>query len=676
VHLFEFHTGIKAQQHGDQYIMDCPFCEKQSHFFYNGETFLWDCKVCMKSGNPVQFLRNLYEMYDNVTRTAQFISNLRDLPLSCVQEAGLKYNDLNGSYLIPTFKNSKLNNLYKVALVRKQDKTTQEWADKWIIMASPGMEHTLMNWEENTNDTILISEGHWDRLAARAIIGGQNMSYTGVPGAGVWKASWCEYLADKHVIFAYDNDPSGKAGFEKVILNHIATSHYKPKSISYIRYPEDKPVGYDLNDVYREYGRGSFSKLEEWKTLYTSPENVVVVKSTMETVQADVSCTTYDELVSRYEKVFHTTEPMKLGLLLVLSSIYSTRIEGEQLWVRMFGAPSSGKTTIAKVVGGSDQVVLKSTFTGLFSGWKDDNGQDASLIPLIAGKTLMVKDADALMREGNVEKIFSELRDFYDKDSSTFYKNMVAHDYRNIRSTMILCGTHVLRRSDQSFLGERFLDFELDLSDRDRELIEDRMLERSMAVANNPSALPPETPVIAAAKGFIDRLMQQNINVQLGMREQENIKKFARLAATLRTKVDRENNRANEIASEPIIEVPARLIGQLTKLYICATVVLGIDRPNETVHRLVAKVVRDIIDYKSYRMRVCRHIMTTAKSRDDLVQVTDMSIERVNRELQDLIALKLVYGIRTPSNSGIGRHVLKFQLNQPLVELLQYIGFE
>ena len=50
---------------------------------------------------------------------------------------------------------------------------------------------------------------------------------------------------------------------------------------------------------------------------------------------------------------------------------------------------------------------------------------DASLIPLIAGKTLIVKDADALLRQKNVEQIFSELRDFYDKDSSTFYKNMV-----------------------------------------------------------------------------------------------------------------------------------------------------------------------------------------------------------------------------------------------------------
>ena len=53
-----------------------------------------------------------------------------------------------------------------------------------------------------------------------------------------------------------------------------------------------------------------------------------------------------------------------------------------------------------------------------------------------------------------------------------------------------------------------------------------------------------------------------------------------------------------------------------------------------------------------------------------------MSIERVNRELQDLIALKLVYGHKMPSNSGVGRHVLKLQLNPDLVESLEHIGFE
>jgi hypothetical protein len=677
VHLFEFHTGFKPEQHGGQFVTDCPFCEKQKHFFYNQDNGLWDCKVCMKSGNPTTFLREIYARFDNVTRTSQFIANLRDLPLSCIQDAGLKYNDFNGSYLIPTFKNGKLNNLYKVVSVRKQDKETGEWRDKWIIMASPGMEHTLMNWEETTEDTIWIAEGHWDRLAARAIIASNGISCTAVPGAGVWKNGWCEYLSEKHIVFLYDNDTSGKAGYEQVILKHISASQFKPKSISYVDWPADKPQGYDLNDCYREYGRGAFGQIKEWIKPYTSPENVVVVKNTIELIEADRSCTTYDELIKRYEQVFHTTEPMKLGLLLILSSIYSTRIEGEQLWVRMFGAPSSGKTTLAKVVSGSQQVVLKSTFTGLFSGWKDEKGNtDASLIPLIAGKTLIIKDADALLQQKNVQQIFSELRDFYDKDSSTFYKNMVSHDYRNIRSTMVLCGTHVLRRSDQSFLGERFLDFELDLSDRDREQIEDRMLERSMMTAHNPSTLPPEMPVVAAAKGFIDMLMEKPCNVQLGLREQTNIKTWARLAATLRTKVDRETHGQREIASEPIVEVPARLIGQLTKLYMCAPVVLGLDRPNETVDRLVAKVTRDIIDFKSPRMKICRHIMKKPFSRDELVTVTDLSIERVNRELQDMMALRMLYGHKTDSSSGLGRKVLRVQLSPELTASLQHIGFE
>lgn len=675
MHLFEFHTGITPHQHGNQFIMDCPFCEKEKHFFYNPQNFMWDCKVCMRSGNPVMFLRTLYEQYDNITQTSQFISSLRELPLSAVSSSKLKYNPLNGSYLIPTFKHNRINNLYKVVQVRKQDKTTGEWRDKWIIMASPSpMEHTLMNWDETTEDTVWIVEGHWDRIAANAIVSTNGITPIGVPGAGVWKDSWCEILADKNIVFCYDNDNSGRAGYENVILKHISKSQYKPKSISVLRWPDNKPEGYDLNDCYKEYGRGSLTRLRDWIQPYTAPENTVVVKATVDTIQADKTCQTFDDLISRYEQVYHTTDPMRMGLLLVLSSIYSVRVEGEQLWVRLIGAPSSGKTTIAKCVSGSEQVVIKSTFTGLFSGWKDDAGQDASLIPLIAGKTLIVKDADALLRQPNIEKIFSELRDFYDKDSSTFFKNMVAFDYKNIRSTMILCGTYALRRSDQSFLGERFMDFELNLSERDRECIEDRMLQRSMMTAINPSTLPPEMPVVAAAKGFIESLMQKPNNVQLGIREQTNIRTWARLAATLRTKVDREKFGQREITFEPVIEVPARLIGQLTKLYMCAPVVLGIDRPNDLVHRLVAKVVRDIIDYNSARMKVCRVIMNEPHSRDEICQATDISMERVNRELQDLIALQLVNGFKQ-SATGVGRHVLKFQLIDSLREGLEHIGF-
>ena len=118
------------------------------------------------------------------------------------------------------------------------------------------------------------------------------------------------------------------------------------------------------------------------------------------------------------------------------------------------------------------------------------------------------------------------------------------------------------------------------------------------------------------------------------------------------------------------------MIGQLTKLYMCAPVVLGLDRPNETVDRLVAKVTRDIIDFKSPRMKICRHIMKKPFSRDELVTVTDLSIERVNRELQDMMALRMLYGHKTDSSSGLGRKVLRVQLSPELTASLQHIGFE
>jgi len=682
MNIFEFHTGLKPVSHAnDNESIDCPFCEKEHKFFYNKESFLWQCKVCQRSGNHVTFVRELYDQFKTATEAQTFLANLRGLPISAFADLKPKYNTMNNSYIVPSYRHGKINNLYKITQVRKQDKKTGEWKDKWIVMNSPGpFKPTVTNWDETTEDTVMVCEGViWDRAAAKAIIGSNPITPIGIPGAGTWNAEWCEILAEKDVIFAYDNDSAGRQGFEKVIINHIAQSQFKPKSISFLKWPENKPEGYDLNDLYNDEGKGSFGKLKEWIKPYTAPENVVVVKSTIDTVEADMSCDTFDKLLSSFESVYHTTEQMKMALLLVLTSIYSTKVEGEQLWIRLIGAPSSGKTTIAKTVSGSSQVVLKSTFTGLFSGWKDDKGTDNSLVPLIAGKTLIVKDADALMQQGNIQQIMSQLRDFYDKDSSTFYRHGLSHDYRNIRSTMVLCGTRVLRRSDQSFLGERFLDFELELTERDRELIEERMLQRSMAVAMNQSSLPPDTPVIAAAKGFLEHVLARSVSTVLGPREQMNIRMWAKLATQLRTKVDREKYGHRDITFEPVIEVPARLIGQLTKLYMCAPVIFNESKPNEIVHRLVADVTKHIIDTKSLRYRIVKQIARDWKSRDELLYgllPEEIDPERMNRELQDLMALKLINAAKMNNSSGIGRHVIKFQVVDKLKEGLEHLGID
>lgn len=660
---FEFHTGNDCEEHGEQSITTCPFCEKSQKLYFNKE-FLWDCKNanCVdpatqkpRSGNLVSFLRQVYDEFDTRTQAAKIVNGWRGLPIQRCIQMNLKYNPWNGSILIPTYKNGRINNLYKVV----------EKDNKLQILCTPGMEHTLMNWPEDPHETVWVCEGHWDRIAAEAIIGNQPITPIAAPGAGVWKKNWTDVLADRNVVFCYDNDNSGRVGMEKIILKHISIHPQKPKSVSYIKWPEDVPEKYDLNDTYRDQGRKSLDYLLSHIVPYDTPEGSVIVKNTIETVQPDKSIDTFDKFLQVFKNTYYTTEDMELTLLLILTSIYSINVGGEQLWLRVIGPPGCGKTTVAKVVSSSDQVVLKSTFTGLFSGYNDGSGEDKSLIPLIAGKTLVVKDADALLKQGNIERTMSELRDFYDKDSSTGYRHGFNHDYRNIPSTMILMGTHILRRSDQSFLGERFLDMEMRITRRDEQLIAQKAQDIAIGIATDPSTLPPEMGVQAAAKGFIDHhLMQRPHTATISQRLKREVLQLATLTAQMRTKVDRDTFGKGDITFSPVAELPTRLIGQLTKLVLCVPIVTG--SSDETYGRkLLRKIVRDIIDPTSNRMKLCMDLIEGYYDRDTLVESTGISKTTVTRELDNLRALKLLDEKLAPSH--IPKHKrLVFTLNDEI----------
>lgn len=638
---FEFHTGIEYEEHGDQYVGICPFCNKQDKFYFNKD-YLWDCKntLCVesstrkrRSGNLVSFLRQLYEEHDTTQKAAQIVADWRGLPMARISQLGIKYNPLNDSILIPTFKNGRLNNLYKA----------EKRNDKIQVLCTPSMEHTIMNWPEDPHETVWVCEGHWDRIAAETIVGNTNeITCIGVPGAGVWKKAWTDILVDRNVVFCYDNDNSGRVGFEKVIQKHIATHPQKPKSVSYIEWPEGLPDKYDLNDVYRDHNRKSMEFITSLIKPFTTSEGTVIVKQTIENVQANISIDSFDKFVDVFKETYHTTPDMELCLLLVLTSIYSINVGGEQLWLRIIGPPGCGKTTVAKAMSSSEQVILRSTFTGLFSGYNDGSNEDKSLVPVISGKTLIVKDADALLQQANISRIFSELRDFYDKDSSTGYRHGFNHDYRNIPSTMVLCGTNVLRRADQSFLGERFLDFEMRISHMDEELISQRMLERSMMLAADPSKLPPEIHVQAAAKGFIDHhLLPKQLNTTLSKDLQREVLRLSKLTARMRTKVDRDTFGKGDITFSPVAELPTRLIGQLSKTTLCVPMVLGREDEN-MAKRLLRKIVRDIINPTSNRYRMCQDLMEGWYGRDELIESTGMSKAMATRELDDLRELNLV----------------------------------
>jgi ribosomal protein L37AE/L43A/5S rRNA maturation endonuclease (ribonuclease M5) len=657
----EFHTGFQPtekmkHEEGKEseplHVYDCPFCEKTQHLYFFPSNTVWDCKACGKSGNVHVFNQLIYN--DVCTKSVDELVHSWKLPRRVFE--GVKYNPLNGTYVIPTYRNNKQNNLYKyIPEINK-------------IFGTPGLPATLYNWTDDAFDEIWICEGQKDKLAGDAIRGSRSITTVGIPGANMFKEGWASAFQGKEVTLIFDNDQAGQNG-KKRVLEIFKNSPFKPKKVSEVIWPENTAKGYDLRDHYIEHKGQAFALLNQYIEEVKQEELCKVVT---ETIIADSSCDSYDKALKVFSDTYHLTTDMRYTLALVLASIYSNNLGGEQVWIKLIGPPGCGKSTISKAVSASDYVVNKSTFTGLFSGWKDGEDKDPSLIPIIAGRTLIVKDADALLRQGNIEKIMSELRDFYDKDSSIHYNNRQSYEYQGIRSTFIMMGTQVLRRSDQSFLGERLLTIEMNITPEDEAEIKNRVMYNSIAAALG-SEVEPETKVMASMKGWIDHLKEKKLEATIQPEFQQEIMQLCSLTALMRTQVDRDFK--GKMLSPAIPELPTRLIGQIVKATLSLCVVFDLKEPNDEVRKIIKKVLRDTINPRSHRFLLCDVILDNPGIRAiDLIGKTGLDKNIIADELRDLKELRFVTTKEVPGTS-VGYttqgYVLHEKIANPFKEIIQ-----
>ena len=170
-------------------------------------------------------------------------------------------------------------------------------------------------------------------------------------------------------------------------------------------------------------------------------------------------CDSYRALVMAWRKALKWTDGLDCSLSVMLAASASTCLLGEQLWFKIIGPPSSGKTTVLEGLSINKQYVFsKDSIRGFYQGWKTEDGSDLSIAAMANRMTLATKDGDTLLKSPNLTQILSEARGLYDRVGRTHYRNAVMNDYEGHRMTWLLCGTASLREIDESELGTRFLD--------------------------------------------------------------------------------------------------------------------------------------------------------------------------------------------------------------------------
>ena len=226
--------GVELVEVGAQATGDCPLCGKQGKLAVQVVTGLWRCFVCGAEGNPLTFVRQLWERSASVV-DGGWAKKLADdrgyLDQSTLTSWGVCRSAVDGTWLVPGFStDGRLDQLYR--RVQTRDESKGAW--RWNLLPTPGL------WEDGKANALFmpfldydparqqlwVCEGPWDGMALWEVArqskwgDGGALEYTGNPDASVladvsvvarpgcqaWREEWTEMCRGKDVTIFDDND--------------------------------------------------------------------------------------------------------------------------------------------------------------------------------------------------------------------------------------------------------------------------------------------------------------------------------------------------------------------------------------------------------------------------------------------------------------------------------------
>jgi ribosomal protein L37AE/L43A len=458
-----------------------------------------------------------------------------------------------------------------------------------------------------------------------------------VPSCNTMPAEWLPLFTGADVALMYDSDhpgvhpktgrPTEPAGYEGMrrAATLMGAFEQPPATLLHVRwgpdgYDPERPSGFDIRDW-----------LTLGKSLPARVESLAALLGKVGPVPADwlagrddddarsgktglrpLPCTDWPTLVNAWRNAMKWTEGLNSALACMLATISSTEMVGDQLWMRIVGPPSSGKSVLCEAVCVSKKHThATSTFRGFHSGYKVDaeGSEDVSLLARLRNKTLVVKDGDTLLRLPNLTQVLSEARDIYDRVSRSHYRNKISRVYEGHNMTWLLCGTESLRELDSSELGERFLD--VVVVDQMDSAMEDeigwRVANRAaMEVGMFTSGRPEEqdAPELSEAKrltgGYVEYLRSNARRLLPGIKHPSwALRRCQRLAKFVSYARARPSLRQEESAQR---ELSFRLTAQMVRLAKCLALVLGKGAIDDEVMRHVNRVALDTARGRTFRL--------------------------------------------------------------------------
>lgn len=629
-----------TDQSGDQAVGTCPFvgCGKAGHWYGSVTRGQWKCHKCGRSGNQYTMMHELAMQWNrNLAKDPRRVARLGKrrggLPAKAFAGWKLGWRNDRGCFTLPVM---------GLSAGSATDVRSYVPGKSWRSL--PGCTLGMMGLNRlartDSDVPVWVCEGEWDAMSLSWLLRSlkRNDVVLAVPGASVWKQPWTDALRGRNVRLCYDHDSAGEMG-DRRAWEALQGQVGNIKSVHWLA---SCPTGWDISDwvrtgaVEQSIPRKCLLALEgclEAKPVLPVPGLGGVTSD--KPVHVGKPQMTSDELYEVFRKwLYMETDAM---LAIVLGVVMATRLRGVPVWLFIQTPPGGSKSEMLMAIGESDETFSLSSLSGhaLVSGEKRG---DPSLLPLLDGKVLVVKDFTVMleMDTGDRQAVFSQLRDAFDGRFYRRYGNGVVREYKGFHFGMVAGATPILEvhQATESSLGERFLRFR-----PDDNLNHYKQEERVLRAMKNASKIAVMQEELRTA---VQRYLRgERKEPELTSKMERRIYDLAAGCARMRGSVNRNMARPYLQDSAPFKEVPTRLAQQLTQLAKGIAMYYGRERVGKRELNLVRRVAMDSIPDRRYMVA---QVLTggphsVAQCAEKIERVTHSTITRI---MDDLFRLDAV----------------------------------